>query len=227
MFLDELRSLLYPPTCVSCGKGTSEICSRCESALTPCIDRRYIEGKPLYSALHYTDISAHLILAAKESNDRAAARYLAELMAMRFSRLHRECGFSHYTIVPVPSSKAADYRRGYAHMDLLAKLFAREISRQYPITCTVYSALSPQRSIADQSRLTARERAENIHGAFAFKRVPQKLREDSGIVVVDDLVTTGSTMREAMRALKAGSIEPVAMLSACLAGRFLTNKIGA
>jgi ComF family protein len=182
---------------------------------------------PLYSALHYNETSAQLILAAKESNDRASARYLASLMAMRFNRIHRDLPFDRYLFIPIPSSRKADRRRGFAHTVLLSKLLATEISRSIKVSCRVFPLLSPTRAIADQSRLTARERIANIHGAFIARKEGRGAQEGGeGIIVVDDLVTTGSTMGEALRALKAVSCEPVALLSACVAGRFLANKIG-
>lgn len=183
-----------------------------------------LQEKPLYAALHYNEISSHLILSAKESNDRAAARYLASLIAMRFNRLHRELGFTRYLLVPIPSSKKADKRRGYSHTVLLGKLVAREVQRNLALSCRVERWLSPNRSIADQSALSARERRSNIHGAFTAR--PEMEGEGAGIILIDDLVTTGSTMGEGIRALKMAFCEPDALLSACLAGRFLTNKIG-
>jgi ComF family protein len=222
--ISEVLTLLYPTSCVSCGRGSTQICANCESTLISFRSVVKVHGKPLYSSLHYTESSAHLILSAKESNDRAAARYLAGLMAMRFTRIHREYGYERYVLIPIPSSKRADKRRGYAHMALLSRLVASEIMRTAGISCRSLSLLSPTRPIDDQSGLTARAREENIHGALWAKNGVDL--SGHGIVLVDDLVTTGSTMGEAIRALDAGGYAPDALLSACVAGRFLTNKIG-
>jgi ComF family protein len=225
--VSEILTLLYPVQCVSCGRGDREICVSCESSLISFRSVINLHGKPLYSSLHYNEISAHLVLSAKESNDRAAARYLAALMAMRFGRIHRDLGYEGYegyVVVPIPSSKKADKRRGYAHMVLLSRLVAREIRRSQNLPCRALSLLSPSRPIADQSMLTARERVENVQGALRAKSGVDLAGR--GIVLVDDLVTTGSTMGEAIRALNVGGYDPDALLSACVAGRFLANKIG-
>lgn len=224
MSFDEIRSLLYPTTCISCGAGSKEICPRCESALTSFRDVAVVHHKPLYSALHYNETSAHLILAAKENNDRASARYLASLMAMRFSRVHRDLHYEKYLLIPIPSSKKADRRRGYEHMVLLGRLTAKKISQELSIDCSVARFLLPVRHVEDQSGLNARERSSNIDRALKARLKPPS--PETGIILVDDLVTTGSTMGEAIRALKVASCEPDALLSACVAGRFLTNKIG-
>ncbi len=224
MFLDELLALIYPASCLLCGWAGATICPRCEVLLASCRELYFIHNLPLYSALHYSEASAHLILAAKESNDRVAARYLAELMAMRFARLHREVTADSYALVPIPSAKAADYRRGYEHMLLLARLLSKRIKEEYGDICVVTPLLYPARRVADQSQLTARERAANMKNAFGVKAGIDL--SGRGIILVDDLVTTGSTMGEALRALRAGRYEPVALLSAGVAGRFLANKIG-
>jgi ComF family protein len=227
MSFAEIRSLLYPTQCVACGAGNVEICPQCESGLVSFRNEVTLHQLPLYSALYYNETSSHLILAAKESNDRACARYLASLMAMRFSRIHRDLSFDRYLLIPIPSSRKADRRRGFAHTVVLSKLLAHEVERSIGLSCRVLPLLAPTRAIADQSRLTAQQRQRNIHGAFtAQSRVRSDRRGAEGIIVVDDLVTTGSTMGEALRALKLASYEPDALLSACVAGRFLANKIG-
>ena len=224
MALNDLLALLYPTSCLLCSKGEVTLCPHCEPLLWSCTDLYRLHGLDLYSALHYNEASAHLILAAKEDNDRAASRYLAELMANRFGRVHREMSRESYLLVPVPSSRAADKRRGYEHMVILAKLAARKIALDYDVHCRVAPVLVPVRKVADQSRLTAAQRRENMSGALRLR--PGLTRGDEGIILVDDLVTSGSTMGEALRALRAGSYEPDALLSACVAGRFLVNKIG-
>jgi len=224
MALHDLLSLLYPTSCLLCSQGDVTLCPQCEPLLWSCTDIYRLHGLDLYSALHYNEASAQLILAAKEDNDRAASRYLAELMAMRFARAHRELCRRSYVLVPVPSSRAADKRRGYQHMVILARLAAQRISLEYGVSCRVEQALVPVRKVADQSRLTAAQRRENMSGALSSS--PGQVRGAEGIILVDDLVTSGSTMGEALRALRAGSYEPDALLSACVAGRFLANKIG-
>ena len=224
MALHDLLALLYPTSCLLCTKGDVTLCPQCEPLLWSCTDVYRLHGLDLYSSLHYNEASAHLILAAKEDNDRAASHYLAELMAIRFSRVHRKLCRRSYLLVPVPSSRTADKRRGYEHMVILAKLAARRISTDYEVRCRVAPVLVPVRKVADQSRLTAAQRRENMSEALRLR--PGLTRGDEGIILVDDLVTSGSTMGEALRALRAGSYEPDALLSACVAGRFLVNKIG-
>jgi ComF family protein len=225
VILEEILAMLYPPSCIQCGLRGPTICARCEVDLDSCRTISYISRVPLYSALHYNEAASHLILAAKEDNNRAAAKYLAGLIAMRFGRLHRELGYSEYAFIPVPSSRAADYRRGFAHTVVLSRLAAELIVREYGVKVLVWPVLRPIRKVADQSQLGASARAKNLDGAFGVKARPVIPALGTGIIVIDDLVTTGSTISEVIRALRAAQIEPISSLSACVAGRFLTNKI--
>lgn len=227
MALKDLRDLIYPASCLLCRTSGVTLCPSCEATLSSCTESYRVQGRTLYSSLHYNEAASHLILAAKEDNDRAAARYLAELMAMRFSRVHRNFHRSIYLLVPIPSSRAADKRRGYEHMMILAGLVAKRIVTEYEVDCQLLNLLTPIRKVADQSQLTARARQVNIDGAFQLRKgLERRAGKGVGIILIDDLVTTGSTMSEGLRALRMGSIEPDALLSACVAGRFLVNKIG-
>ena len=229
MILDEILSLLYPTSCIQCGQSGPTICPRCESDLLTSRSVFTLRGVPLYSALQYNEAASHLILAAKENNDRTAAKYLAGLMAMRFGRMHRENSYDQYFFIPVPSTRAADYRRGFAHTVVLSKLVSQEIAREHGVRAEVQPFLIPARKVLDQSRLNARERAINLDHAFQVKKGRENrirgVGPEVGIIVIDDLVTTGSTISEAIRALQRAHYEPSALLSACVAGRFLTNKI--
>ncbi len=229
MIIDEILSLLYPTSCIQCGQSGPTICPRCELELQSPRSVFRVGGVRLYSALEYNEAAAHLILSAKENNDRSAAKYLASLMAMRFGRLHRENPHDKYLFLPVPSSRSADYRRGFAHTVVLSKLVSKEILREYGVVVEVAPLVVPARRVADQSRLSAKDRAINLDHAFQVKKsADQSLQSQGsevGIIVVDDLVTTGSTISEAIRALRGAHYEPVALLTACVAGRFLTNKI--
>lgn len=233
MSFSELRKLLYPPFCVVCGRGSADICPACESSLESFTHVGRLHNLPLYSALHYSESASHMILAAKESNNRACSRYMASLMVHRFSRLHRDFSLDRYTLIPIPSSKRSDAKRGFSHTSILAKLLRSEVERRFEVSISIRELLTPTRAIADQSGLNAVQREINIHKAFRVTSTRSQssvpLKPDltgTGIILIDDLVTTGSTMGEAIRALKEASIKPAAMLSACVAGRFLANRIG-
>lgn len=244
MAFAELLSLIYPINCVVCAAGSQAICPKCEFLFQRNRVRYRIEDVPLYSALFYEEVVAKLVLAAKENNDRMARKYLASLIALRFSALHRELNAESYVFVPIPSSAKSNRRRGFLHTHKLALEVIREIEPDVR-TCEL---LILNRKIEDQTKLDRNGRHQNLVGAYSV-RLPGNpaIRKDVkdakdladvalktdlggekglGIILIDDLVTTGSSMREAIRALKSAGITPHGMLSACVTGRNFANKIG-
>ncbi|CAB4820951.1 unannotated protein [freshwater metagenome] len=71
-----------------------------------------------------------------------------------------------------------------------------------------------KRRVQDQSGLNAQQRMQNLVGAFG---VENRARIYGDIVLIDDVVTTGSTLREASRALSAGGLKVSAAITACVA----------
>lgn len=95
-------------------------------------------------------------------------------------------------IVPVPMGRAKERRRGYNQAELLARALARRLG----IRCDM-TLLTRRQERATQSTLPKRERAANVHGAFAAAS-PVK---GKAILVVDDICTTGETLRACASAL--------------------------
>ena len=97
----------------------------------------------------------------------------------------------------VPATAAAYRRRGFDHMELVA----RELCRQAGLPLMDVLARRPSR---DQRELGQQERAANLTGTVDVVDDVSGLR----LLVLDDVVTTGSTVRESARALLARGAEP-------------------
>jgi predicted amidophosphoribosyltransferase len=104
-------------------------------------------------------------------------------------------------IVPVPTSAAARRRRGHHHVLTLCRRAGRDPLVRAAGFRTV-SLLRPGRVVADQRGLAASDRQRNLAGSMTCRPVPSRLAR-LPCVVVDDVVTTGSTATEAARVLSA------------------------
>jgi competence protein ComFC len=97
-------------------------------------------------------------------------------------------------LVPIPLHPKKQHERGFNQSEIIAA----EISRKLSIPMTT-STLSRTKYTTQQARLIHAERALNIHGAFAVKR--PALLHGKRVILVDDVWTTGSTIREVVRAI--------------------------
>ena len=77
----------------------------------------------------------------------------------------------------------------------------------------IVSGMIIERSLLDQSGLSAVDRKRNINGAFKYRG--EFINQE--ILLVDDLVTTGATLLEAKRALNSGGIQVSRAITACVA----------
>jgi predicted amidophosphoribosyltransferase len=144
-----------------------------------------------------------VINAHKERQALTLTGFLAERLALSVHALlmseRYDGGAGEIVLVPIPSAAGAVRRRGFDATASMAQLAARRLRARYPLTARL--ALTQGRRVADQAGLGAAARRENLFGAFRLRKMIP-----GAAVLVDDLVTTGSSLAEAARALRAAGI---------------------
>ena len=173
--------------CPVCGRKTfrPEICMQCKSK--PPLFKKAV------SAFLYED--GVTVLISKFKNGRP---YLKELFADKIAE--RLIGFPEIDCIAyVPSTKKSVYKRGYNQSRLLAKALSKRI-----LTPVVYGGIKRVKGGKAQKGLARKERIANVNGAF--KVVKRNEFKGKKVLVVDDVLTTGSTVDEICRILlKAGA----------------------
>ena len=139
----------------------------------------------------YEDGLRTAVLAFKERGRRDLGEPLAGLLTVA---AEAAIGAEAATValVPIPSSRAAIRARGGAHVERLARLVSRQLG--HPVAP---HALRLVRATRDSAGLGIDARQANLTGAMASARPPGGY----GALVLDDVVTTGATLAEGMRAL--------------------------
>ena len=112
-------------------------------------------------------------------------------------------------IVPVPQHWIRHVTRGWSPVDELCAAFASRLNRQ-GMNLPVRRLLRKKRWTAPQMQLAASHRATSPRGAFAMRRGKNPPRR---VILVDDVITTGSTARECARVLRHGGVSAVALIA--------------
>lgn len=214
LFLDAL----YPRrlTCDLCGRETrlapsgpgAYFCPDCLSALEPIPETPmafgYLDG--VQAGLFYNDAAARLIHAFKY----AGAKYLAESLGA-FLPTPPDADW----IIPVPLHPFRRRQRGYNQSLLLAQ----HLSRTTGIPMQT-KTLTRIRNTPSQAQRTHAERPGNVRDAFLAGRGLQGSR----VLLVDDVVTTGSTLDACAQALRMAGAAGVWAVTVCTAGEDLENQ---
>ncbi|WUE96853.1 ComF family protein [Streptomyces sp. NBC_00490] len=107
-------------------------------------------------------------------------------------------------LVPVPSARRVVGARGHDPARRIALAAAGEL-RRGGVAARVVGVLRQRRAVADQSGLDSRERLENLSGALEVVPGGGRLLLGGPVVLVDDLMTTGASLTEAARAVRAAT----------------------
>ena len=228
-----IASLLYPPVCTICAanvRGSEYLCDQCE-AKTARVIAPFCQkcSEPFEGAITGTFTCAncahraiHFDTAVAAYRSRGIVRqiihtfkyghqiYLRHLVARWLYAALDDERLSNRRfdiIIPVPLHPTRQRERGFNQASLLAELLSAEISIQSK------SALERIRYTPTQTALDRAERMENLHKAFRLRKNAdvRRLR----VLLIDDVLTTGSTLSECSRVLKrAGAISVHAVTAA-------------
>ena len=200
--LRSLASLLFPPHCAFCGKvGVQGVCPACEKTLpyckTPLHERAEIGA--CLAPLRYEGIVRDALLNYKFHDSQSRCTGFGDILAQAAAE-HFGGEFDLVTYVPV--SKKRRRERGYDQSYLLA----RETCRHWDTAPA--ALLQKTKDNPAQSSLSSREeRQKNVAGAYAAVN-EEKIR-GARILLIDDILTTGATLREAARVLREAGAERV------------------
>lgn len=221
-----LLRLIYPPRCLLCnrpGFDNMDLCISCYRSLpwnkTACIScalplpdditgpvkcGHCLQKAPLYEAafslFRYEHTVVKLIQGFKFNEKLSHGRLLSQLLVAAFSLPEPvpQC------LIPIPLHNKRIRQRGFNQSIELARPLAKKLG--VPLVLDVVKRI---RATEQQTGLDAVARRKNIRGAF---EVVQTLEWDH-VAIVDDVVTTGSTVNELARILKKAGVKRVDVIS--------------
>lgn len=203
--------LLLGAACPGCGEPWWGACPACRAHLLAQPVRVTSpspapEGfPPTVTASDYDDVHRGLLAAHKEHQALMLTGLLGDRLAAAAAGLlasRRVPAAEPITLVPVPSASAAVRRRGFDATTALARRAAHRLAATR--RARVRTLLTQRAGLADQAGLDSAERAANLSGGLRMRGGLQTASIDAevpGVIVVDDLVTTGASLTEAARCL--------------------------
>ena len=191
-YLDAAADLLLGATCPGCRSPGLRVCARCAAAVDvpPQPIHRGL-GVVLVAAAPYRPVLEHVIPRYKDDGALHLDGWLAGLLVRAVSALQPP---GSALLVPMPSLAVAVRRRGFDHSLRLAHVAARRTG------LGAGALLRRTRAGEDQRGLGRGQRRANLDGALtaSFSGRP--------VILVDDVATTGASLREGERALRAAGV---------------------
>jgi len=205
-FLSKVLDLLFPPKCVFCGRVLDDAdeswCDKCTESL-PYTDNLGIQNGEFFdfctSPLYYTGVVRRSVLNYKFRD----ASHYADVYGIFLADCIRDCPEVKYEIVTwVPLSTRRERKRGYDQAKLLAEATALRLND------TAVPILRKPHDVQAQSELGDKaEREANIKNAYEI--IKPEIVNGKSILLIDDVVTTGSTLEECTKVLLAAGAKKV------------------
>lgn len=227
---DPVLDLLLGSRCVGCARPGRPWCASCAAA---CPSRPWRcdrlatgaegsgDGIAVWTSATYDGVVRDVVIAHKERGTLALAeplgRRLAVTVASAVDRSGDRAGRLPLLLVPVPSRAATVRARGHDATRRMTVVAARLLGAD----AVLAPVLRLRPGVEDQSGLDRAAREANLAGAMAGRgRALRRLARRhvrAQVVVCDDVLTTGATVREAARALQAVGVEVTAVATVAAA----------
>lgn len=201
-----LLELFFPRRCLGCDKEGQYICKDCEIFLSESLniaDPNLTEAKPrsnnAMSVWDYEGLIEKAILKIKYDG---CYDIINELVEKAFEKIDLNLPADTY-ITYVPMYKKKELQRGFNQSELIAKKIGEIIDRP------IVGLLEKIKDNRSQVGLNPKERIDNVKDVFSWSRWSLGQPKPENVLLVDDFLITGATMRECIKVLKEGDMRNI------------------
>ena len=215
-----ILDLIFPKSCLGCGKEGRYICENCLSKVRvlkpacPYCEKASIDGfmhvkcrkkyglDGLTSIWDYDGVIKKAILALKFKYSTEVGRELTSYL-VSWLLSNRQLVLSAQCLVPVPLYWHRENVRGFNQAEEIGKIVAEKMKWKF-----VPDLLIKNKSTVSQVELTVDDRKKNLRGVFSLNSY-YVLSTLYSVLIFDDVFTTGSTLHEAAKVLKHAGVKKV------------------
>jgi ComF family protein len=200
-----LSQLVLKSACSSCGRPTARVfCECCHGQICAGKRSQVLEKNssqhplPLFAWATYDNSLRRAIAALKYDRQAAIGSWLGIQMAESWiqNKLHQQ--YPKLLVVPIPMHPSKQKLRGYNQAELISRSFAHQVGyRHQP------QILRRNRETQAQYSVSVADRDRNLQSAFS---VDPRCSSQQPILLIDDIYTTGATLRSAIQVLQVANL---------------------
>jgi ComF family protein len=205
--LKNLFSLFLKPNCPLCQRPANEvICQYCTNKLKTCqlnnCTAFWQDDLPVFIWGQYGGYLKRAIASLKYDQNPEMGELLGDLLAKAWLESRLFSPNQKITVVPIPLHGDRQKERGFNQAELIARRFC-EITK-YDLKPFLLQRI---RNTEAMFGLNPTQREENIKQAFTLGKDFQRLNRNSFVLIIDDIYTTGTTVKEACQVLQNHQIK--------------------
>lgn len=216
--LSWVLDLFFPKVCVGCGEFGEYLCDNCAKKIVflsfqicpncemksvngklcrNCLNKRYFDQVIACTSYKQNPSVRKLILKFKYKFSREISDILGKILASQLKLFLRVPPNEKILVVPIPIHKVKLRKRGFNQAELLAKIVAKNFRKFSFCNCLLCHDLR-----ISQAKLNGADRISNLKNSISVLPSSSKSLNNKFVLLVDDVVTTGSTLNECSKALK-------------------------
>ena len=213
-----LLDLIFPPRCLICRTPlksgyicgscltdfvpvTGAICKRCGVSKDRCTCGALVNNYDgCVASLYFEKSGKTLVYRCKNASSKSALKLAACFMETAYRHYYPKTKID--VMICIPRDFYKYLRDGENHSDVLGKYLSKKIKIKYD-----GSIIKKVKLGKTQKRLTKLERLENLHGAY--KVFAENKVKGKNVLIIDDVKTTGATLNECAKVLKAAGASRV------------------
>lgn len=199
---------LFPPVCAGCGTRGELVCIDCMRSL---VARPIVLDTGVHALFPYRNtVVRRALWLLKYHNRRDIAAFFGQQLGEAITEMHLDevlfMNNKTLLLIPIPVSSKRLRERGYNQAELIARaIIATDTGKRYELATNI---LIKSIHTTNQAHTKSRsERLKNIRGSFSVMNA-DKIK-NANIIVIDDVTTTGATLAEARKVLRASGLKNI------------------